>query len=244
MTRLVTYNVHRCIGGDRRHDVRRIADVLAATEADIICLQELDVGRARTGWTDQAQEIADHLAMDVHFHAALRVEAEQYGDAIMTRLPERLIHRAALPTIRGVPGLEPRGALWVSVDVDGTPLQVLTTHLGLVPREQRLQAQTLIEQDWLGHPDCQGAVILAGDFNVTPINRPYQILARRLDDAQVRLGRKPTVKTFPAIFPAIRIDHAFVSADIDVLDVSTPNSTAGRTASDHRPLVLDFRIRS
>ena len=54
MPRLLTYNVHRCVGVDRRLDVGRIADVIAEHEPDIVCLQELDVGRARTGLVDQA----------------------------------------------------------------------------------------------------------------------------------------------------------------------------------------------
>ena len=54
MPRLLTYNVHRCVGVDRKLDVARIVGVIAEHEPDIVCLQELDVGRARTGYVDQA----------------------------------------------------------------------------------------------------------------------------------------------------------------------------------------------
>ena len=84
MPRLLTYNVHRCVGVDRKLDVARIVGVIAEHEPDIVCLQELDVGRARTGHVDQARSIADGLAMTFHFNAAMKVEAEQYGDAILT----------------------------------------------------------------------------------------------------------------------------------------------------------------
>ncbi|MDY6924370.1 MAG: EEP domain-containing protein, partial [Pseudomonadota bacterium] len=119
MPRLLTYNVHRCVGVDRRLDVDRIAGVIAEYEPDIVCLQELDVGRARTGMVDQASAIAERLAMTYHFHAAMTVEAEEYGDAILTLRPERLVKSGALPTLRGIPGLEPRGALWAAIDIDG-----------------------------------------------------------------------------------------------------------------------------
>ena len=56
--RILTYNVHRCVGTDRRLDVGRVAEVIAAQAPDIVALQELDVGRARTGGVDQAHEIA------------------------------------------------------------------------------------------------------------------------------------------------------------------------------------------
>ena len=243
MPRLLTYTVHRCVGVDRRLDVGRIAAVIAEHEPDVVCLQELDVGRARTGLVDQAGAIADRLAMSFHFHAAMTVEAEQDGDAILTLRPERLVKSGALPTIRGVPGLEPRGALWAEIDFDGVPLNVINTHLGLVPREQRLQAAALLGDGWLGHPACTGPTLLTGDFNATSITRPYQALARRLADCQRSLGLKPSVKTFPSSFPAIRIDHCFTSPEVVVTGVSAPFSPLARMASDHLPLIVDFEIR-
>ena len=242
MARLLTYNVHRCVGVDRQLDVARIVAVIAEYEPDIVCLQELDVGRARTGHVDQAQAIADGLSMSVHFNAAMRVEAELYGDAILTPHPERLVRVGPLPTLKGVPGLEPRGALWAAIDLGPATVNVVTTHLGLVPREQRLQAKALVGPDWLGHPDCQGPTILTGDFNATSITRPYQTLVKRLDDAQRRLGLKPTLKTFPSSFPAIRIDHCFVSPEIRVTAARAPFSPLARMASDHLPLIIDFEV--
>lgn len=243
MPRLMTYNVHRCVGVDRKLDVGRIAGVIAEHEPDIVCLQELDVGRARTGFVDQARSIADRLAMTYHFHPAIRIEAEQYGDAILTHLPERLVRSGPLPSVRGVPGLEPRGALWAAIEIDGVTLNVFNTHLGLVPREQRLQAAALVGEQWLGHPDCVGPTLLTGDFNATSITRPYQTLTRKLADCQRSLGLKPSVKTFPSSFPAIRIDHCFTSPEIVVTAVKAPFSPLARMASDHLPLIVDFEIR-
>jgi endonuclease/exonuclease/phosphatase family metal-dependent hydrolase len=242
MARLLTYNVHRCVGVDRRLDIDRIVAVIAEHEPDIVCLQELDVGRARTDFVDQACSIADKLAMTFHFHPAMRVEAELYGDAILTHRPERLVRSGGLPSVRGIPGLEPRGALWAVVDIDGVPVNILNTHLGLVPREQRLQAEALAGPHWLGHPDCAGPTILTGDFNATSLTRPYQVLARCLPDAQRTLGLKPSIKTFPSSFPAIRIDHCFVSPDITVRSMLAPFSPLARMASDHLPLVMDFDV--
>ena len=136
MPRLLTYNVHRCVGTDRRLDVDRIVAVIGEYEPDIVCLQELDVGRLRTNGVDQARAIADGLAMTSRFHPAMQVEAELYGDAILTAHPERLIRADSLPTVNGVPGLEPRGAIWSEIQVDGVALNVFNTHLGLVPKEK------------------------------------------------------------------------------------------------------------
>lgn len=241
MPRLLTYNVHRCVGGDRRLDVDRIAAVIDEQEPDIVCLQELDVGRARTGMVDQARSIADRLEMTSRFHPAMRVEAELYGDAILTPHPERLIRADALPSAPGIPGLEPRGAIWSAIDINGVTLNVINTHLGLVPREQRAQARALVQDGWTDA--CTGPTLLAGDFNATSITRPYQILCGRLEDAQRQLGIRPSVKTFPSGFPAIRIDHCFVSPQIEITGVKTVFSPLARTASDHLPLIVDFRVR-
>lgn len=242
MPRLLTYNVHRCVGTDRKLDVARIADVIVAEAPDIVCLQELDVGRARTNGVDQASELATYLGMASRFHPALIVEGEEYGDAILTHLPERLIKADSLPSVNGIPGLEPRGAVWTEIDLGNSKLNIINTHLGLVPNEQRSQAKALAGADWIGA--CQGPTILTGDFNATSITRPYATLTRHLRDAQRALGLKPSLKTFPSSFAAIRIDHFFISPHIRVTSMHTSTSALARIASDHLPLVMDFEVEA
>ena len=242
MPRIVTYNVHRCVGNDRRLDVARVAAVLAAINPDIVALQELDVGRRRTGHADQAHEIARRLEMTHHFHAAMQVEEEQYGDAILTRYPERLVKVGALPGHPRMPRLEPRGALWIEVEIDGRPVQIINTHLGLVPREQQIQATHLAGPAWLGHADCAWPAILLGDFNATASSIVYRTLTSRLEPARRLARRKQPTSTFPSPLPVLRIDHLFVSPGIEVQDVSAPFDPLTRVASDHLPLVMDFEL--
>jgi endonuclease/exonuclease/phosphatase family metal-dependent hydrolase len=242
MPRILTYNVHRCVGVDRRLDVARVAGAIAALEPDIVALQELDVGRARTDGVDQAHEIARRLDMACHFNAAVRVEEEQYGDAILTSYPERLVKAGDLPGLDRRLRLEPRGALWVAVEIDGIEVQVINSHLGLAPQEQQVQARALTGPDWLGREDCRSPVILLGDFNATATSVVYRTLTARLEDAR-RLSpvRRPT-STFPSRLPFLRIDHVFVSAGIRVRDMDAPYSRLTRVASDHLPLVMDFAL--
>ena len=242
MPRIVTYNVHRCVGNDRRLDVGRVAEVLAELRPDIVALQELDVGRRRTGHVDQAHEIAERLNMACHFNAALTVEEERYGDAILTCFPERLIQAAPLPGYGRIPQLEPRGALWVEVEIDGRTVQVINTHLGLVPREQQIQAQWLAGPTWLEHPRCKGPQILLGDFNATATSVVYRTLTARLRAARRQVKSREPTSTFPSQMPVLRIDHLFVSPDIQVRKVFAPFETLTRVASDHLPLVMDFEL--
>ena len=245
MPRIMTYNVHRCVGTDRRLDVGRVADVIAQEEPDIVALQELDMLRARTGKVDQAHEIAKLLEMAYHFHPAMRVEEEFYGDAILTRYPEALIQAAPLPGYGHARLVEPRGALWVAVDIDGTWVQVINTHLGLIPREQQLQAANLAGPAWVQHPKFQAPSILLGDFNATAASVVYRILTKGMKDARLLdpPPREPT-STFPSKLPVLRIDHVFVSNGIRITDVRAPFNPLVRLASDHCPLVVDFEVEA
>lgn len=215
----------------------RIAEVIAGCRADIIALQELDVSRARTGGIDQAHAIASHLNMTAHFHPALHLKEEQYGDAILTALPVDLVKAGPLPS-RG----EPRGAIWVSVDVGGVEVQVINTHLGLSRRERLDQVASLLGPVWLGNPHCRTPRVLVGDFNALPKSAAYRLLANRMKDFSLDLlPRKPSA-TFPALLPLLRIDHIFLDKTIEVLDGGVLRPRLARTASDHLPLVADIRL--
>jgi endonuclease/exonuclease/phosphatase family metal-dependent hydrolase len=242
----MTYNVHGCVGVDRRLDVGRVAAVIAQSRPDVVALQELDIGRARSGRVDQARTIAARLGMGVHFNCTVQVQEEQYGDAILTPLPHRLVRTGPLPTLPRT-RLERRGALWVAVEAGpGVELQVINTHLGLVPLEQRAQTQALLGPDWVGHPDFTGPSVLLGDLNATSRYAAYRMLADRLRDVQrgpagERRGGR-TARTFPARMPVLRIDHMFIGENVEVLDVQAPMTPLSRVASDHLPLVADLLV--
>lgn len=240
--RVMTYNVHSCIGMDGRLAPERIARVIARYAPDVVALQELDVGRVRTEGVDQAHLIARYLEMDFHFHPAMHIEEERYGDAILTHLPMRLVKADILPGLPEKPRLEPRGVLWVAVEVDGIEYQVLNTHLGLSSRERRLQAEALLGPDWLGHPDCRGPVVLCGDFNAMPSSPVCRRLRTRLLDAQIELDNHRPRRTFFTHFPLFRIDHLFVDPAIEVLDIEVPDTLLARVASDHLPLIAELRF--
>ncbi len=246
MPRILSYNVHRCVGTDRRLDIGRVAAVIAAAKPDIVALQEVDVGRARTGGVDQAHELARRLEMDFAFNAALRVAEELYGDAILTLAPQRVVKAGPLPGYDRLPRLEPRGALWVEVDIGAITVQVINTHLGLVPSEQHAQARALVGERWLSHPLRRDPLILAGDFNASRRTLTHRTLAAALTDARQaarpRRQRPRATATFPSPAPVLNIDHVFASAEIRVVAVSVPADLLARTASDHRPLVVDFDL--
>jgi endonuclease/exonuclease/phosphatase family metal-dependent hydrolase len=241
--RILTYNVHSCIGLDRRLSPERIARVIARHAPDIVALQEIDVGRSRTGHLDQARAIADALEMTLEFHPTVSVADEQFGDAVLSPHPLRRVHAGPLPGI----GLEPRGAIWVEVDVpdDGEgatrAVQLINTHLSLHPRERAMATSALLGPDWLGHPLAQHDIVLCGDFNALSWFPSLRRLGRRLTDAQTGLdGHRPR-RTWFGRFPIGRIDHVLIDPDWTVTHVEVPNDTRARIASDHRPVVVDIQ---
>lgn len=95
-----------------RH-VRGLARELAALQADVICLQEVDDQRARTGYVAQAHELARQLKMQVVFadaHGDIiqrlargncpRIGVRNgYGVAILSRYPVRAARALRLPDV-------------------------------------------------------------------------------------------------------------------------------------------------
>ncbi len=143
--RVLTYNIHACVGMDGELAPERIARVLSQTGADVICLQEIDVNRKRSGHRDQARQIAELLKMDFHFHPAWHIEGERFGNAILTHLPLQLVRAGGLHQQQE--SRSKRGAVWAQIEIQpGTLLQVISAHLSIYPKEQLRQAQELYEE--------------------------------------------------------------------------------------------------
>jgi endonuclease/exonuclease/phosphatase family metal-dependent hydrolase len=240
--RVMTYNVHSCVGMDGNLNAERIARVIARARPDVVALQELDVGRVRSFGMDQAHLIAQYLEMEFHFHPAMHLEEERYGDAIITHLPQRLVKAGTLPGLADKAELEPRGVLWVAVELHGRKVQIINTHLGLHPRERVAQVEALLGSDWLENEQCQHPVIVCGDLNALPSSPVCRRLAGRLKDAQsVVTGHSPK-GTFPSRLPSFRIDHIFISSGLEVSKIEVPKSELARVASDHLPLLAEIGI--
>lgn len=237
----MTYNVHRCIGLDRRHAPQRIAEIIATLDPDIVALQELEAGHPRTGSVDQAEVIAAILKADFHYHAARQRGEARFGNAVFSRLPMRKIQSAVLPTLPQIP-IQTRGALWVAVRIGPAEVQIINTHLGLLHRERFLQAGALCSEEWLGHPECRSAPrILCGDFNATTASRVYRLFMESLHDAG-SLGPVPSGRTWPSFLPLFRYDHVFVCPRILVRGLIVPKTPLTVLASDHLPVVVDFDV--
>ncbi len=237
--RIVTYNVHSCIGLDGRLSPRRIVRVLAELAPDVIALQELDVCRQRTGCVDQAAAIAEALQMELLFYPSLEVTEERYGNAILSRLKMDLVKAERFSVLSA--RHEPRGALWVKIDAGDQTYDVITTHLGLTRAERDEQIGRLLGSEWLGHPECGSHAILCGDLNASPRSAVYGRVRHVLQDAQIAGGRRRPNRTWCSSLPLTCLDYVFVSQSIEVVEARVVNSGLARVASDHLPVLVAVR---
>jgi len=241
--RVMTYNVHSCVGLDGKLSPRRIARVIARYEPDVVALQEVDVGRLRTELADQAQIIAACVNMEYHFHPAMKVEEELYGDCILSRLPMKLVKAGALPSLSGRSSLEPRGALWVTLKAGDTLIQFFNTHLGLKTQEKLIQIEALLGDGWIGGGGSE-PIVFCGDFNASPQSKVWRLCTDRFRDVQTEKAQRSPQSTWFGHHPLARIDHIFIGSQIEVLRVDVGDDYLSRVASDHRPLFAELRMPS
>jgi endonuclease/exonuclease/phosphatase family metal-dependent hydrolase len=230
--RVMSYNAHSCKGWDRRVKPERIARVIAAYKPDVVALQEVRVGKI-----DQPSVIAEALGMRSVFTAFVHLPDEDYGIAVLSRRPLRVVRAEPFPATDGRP-YEPRGALWVELDVEGRKVQLLDTHLGLHADERAFQAETLAGREWLGSPAFARPFVVCGDLNSSPTETAYRKLSRLAEDAVGKAARG----TFPSLMPFLRIDHVFASAGLAATAVPVSASWSARLASDHLPVVVDLTL--
>jgi len=227
--RLATWNVHRCVGIDRRHDPARVAAVIAEIDADVVALQEFSYP------ADVAIEVRTPVVLDSLDRYAFMLgpvctrRDQCYGNVLLTRHAIREVQRVDLSHRRR----EPRGALAATIDYGGGEIHVLSTHLGLRLAERRDQVRKL-----MAHIDERRPPVLAviGDFNDW---LPGRSIAHVLDE---RLGRSARLRTFPSFCPLLALDRIWVSPSPIVKRVFVHTSRLARVASDHLPVVADLAL--
>jgi endonuclease/exonuclease/phosphatase family metal-dependent hydrolase len=221
--RLASYNVRRCIGTDRRHDVARVLDVLRELDADVVGLQEIAVRRPLRGGVDQLEALAAAHGYTA-VPAPIRTTADGYlGNGLLVR--GRVVGARAIDLSR--PRREPRGALDALVECRGRLLRVVVAHLGLWPGERRSQVAQLLHA--LGEGGPHPTVVL-GDFNEW---RPRARVLRRL---AARLGAAPALATFPSRRPVLKLDRIWVDPRAALRALGVHRSALASLASDHLPI--------
>ena len=266
--RILTYNIHGWRDAYGRCDVARLARIIAATQADIVALNEVFHPFAPAGQAQPAlQQLADALGMQAAFGAALMPQLAfaplaPYGNALLTRYP-LLAH--AGHHLTATEGHEQRGLLEARVLLpDGKrTLSIYVTHLDHRSEAVRMTQLTALLQ-WTVR-DRSRPHLLLGDFNsLAPSDfteKPAalaalaeqisfqrltaeglqvtpRLLQRGYHDAQTAAP----APTYPAVEPQARIDYIWLSPALaPALRACYRIETAETAiASDHLPVFAEL----
>ncbi len=225
--RVVSYNIHLAIGRDGRYLPQRIGDVLLEADADVVALQEVQLGGSGFDMLAYLAEVTGYHALAGQTLA--HPEHGAYGNAILTRRAVRAVRRIDL----SVPRREPRGALDVEVDGGSQPLRVIATHLGLRPAERRWQIKRLLRAF---EDDESMATVLIGDLN------EWFLWGRPLRWLHAYFKETPAPSTFPSGRPVFALDRVWVRPHRLLQAVYAHRTPLARVASDHLPLVGLIRL--
>ena len=231
--RVVTYNIHRSRGMDRRTQPHRIAAVLSQIDADIIALQE--VLGAGTSGASHIEEIGAALGMGWVMAPARLLRGHQFGNAVLSRFPikDHVQHDLSWKTC------EERRLQRADIDVNGHTLRVYNVHLGTAILERRHQAGRLAAI--VTDRQVGGAKLVLGDFNEWMRGLTTKLLSHRLKSVEL-LDYLKHHRTYPGLFPILHLDHIYYAGRIEILGIEVPRTRLSLVASDHLPLVADVRI--
>jgi endonuclease/exonuclease/phosphatase family metal-dependent hydrolase len=244
LIRVVTYNIHRAIGVDRRFKPERIVRILHHHNPDLVLLQEVDEGAPRSRELDMARELAAELGF-AHFAVGHNVSLRKgrYGNATLSRFPilrERNIDLS-------VPGSWiRRGCQHTSIALlPGRPaLEVFNLHLGLSARERERQVELLARSSEFASLGPEVPCLVAGDFNDW-----RSLLRARFTNGlgfhcatDGRTGRHRPLATFPAFSPRGGLDRIYYRGPLRLLGVRRCRLQVARVASDHRPVIAEFQL--
>jgi len=226
--RAATYNLHSCIGGDRRYDPERSLKVLQEIDADVLALQE--VGGYLHNGVEQIQFFEERLGMQAVAGPNITRRGTQFGNAILVR---GKIHESRTVDLNILP-FEPRGAIDAVAETAAGPLRIIATHLGLFPRERRQQidrlAAVLQRHHW-------PLTIFLGDFNIFG---PERTVLRRIGAPK----RLPRLYSFPARLPLMSLDRIWTLPNASVVKLEVHRTSLSRIASDHLPVVAEIAVEN
>lgn len=244
--RVLSYNIHRAIGVDRRFRPERIARIVAHHDPDIVLLQEVDVGVPRSQGLNMARDMASRLDYP-YFALGLNVHLRtgHYGNATLSRFP--IIEERNIDLT--IDYRKARGCLHTSLllgDGTGSPqrLEVFNLHLGLSFRERPQQVGRLVRTEQFAALAKEDPCIVAGDFNDwwTRLAPMFTEIMGFECATNHKWGYQSAFLTYPAFSPTTGLDKIFCRGRILVVRGKRCRLAVARVASDHLPVIADLEL--
>lgn len=236
--RLLTYNIHKGIGGrDRRYRLDRVIEVIEHENPDLLCLQEVSQHARRSGRDDQARILTDYFHAVGHLYQRNHDRGPGgYGNLILSRWPFKKHHQVSLRYQQR----KQRGAQLVVVDTPEGLLHLVNWHLGLAETERHWQVNHLLTHA-LFRESAHLPTLIAGDTNDWRNTLAHGPFAEH--HFQTSTAPPSRFRTFPAWMALGSLDKAFHRGQLRVRHARVISSHLARRASDHLPLVIDFHLQ-
>ena len=163
-----SYNIHKCVGTDRRFDPDRIEAVIEEIGADVLAIQEAD------------RRFGDRSALldlnSIHKRTGLvpvPVSNGHKGHGWHGNL--LMVREGSVSRMRQIdlPGHEPRGALVADLELPTGPVRVVAAHLGLLRQARLVQISTLVAA---ARDSTDRPIVLMGDMNEWRVQRRSALL--------------------------------------------------------------------
>ncbi|MGZ0656130.1 endonuclease/exonuclease/phosphatase family protein [Coraliomargarita sp. W4R72] len=224
--RILSYNIHGCIGRDGREDPDRILEVIRQADADIVGLQEVHSDDALD--RDFLRKLEHLPYRSIIYGKTMRKPTADYGNVLLLREPPAQIERIELPHHHG----EPRGAIIADTRQNGQRLRIITTHLDIRIAERQQQARTLSQHIPL-HSNSESNCVLLGDLNEW---LPWRSHFRKF---KAQFDALSTLRTFPVRPALFALDRIVLSGQFHDCHFRTDETELAKVASDHRPLICE-----
>ena len=246
LIRILTYNMHRAIGVDRLFRPERIAKVINHHQADIVLLQEVDVGVPRSRNLDLAKEMAE-AANYPHYATGLNVKLYkgQYGNATLSKFP---ITRARNINLT-VGKRKARGCLHSTIEINNSSnfsqnLEVFNLHLGLSSQERVRQVGILIHSEEFSSLTPDSPCLVGGDLNdwrtlLAPI---FTDILNFECASNHSSGYHNPYLTYPSFSPTGGLDKIFYRGPMKLIKRKRCWMGITRLASDHLPVIAEFEL--
>ncbi len=235
--RLLSYNIHKGIGGrDRQYRLDRVIDVIETENPDFICLQEVDRHVRRSRFDDQPRMLAEYFkAAGWAYQPNVHLTTGAYGNLVLSRWRLRTKHQISLR----LRDKKSRGAQMIVADTPEGPVHLVNMHLGLSEQERHWQIGHLLGHH-LFRESAHLPTVLCGDYN----DWRNTLHRAALGHFGFRHATTPIsrFRSFPAYLPLGSLDKLFVRGAVFVRHLRVVHSRTARRASDHLPLVADFHL--
>jgi endonuclease/exonuclease/phosphatase family metal-dependent hydrolase len=242
--RVMTYNVHSCIGVDGKHLPERIARIIRRQNPDIVALQEIDRHQIRSARQDHTSLLGDWLEMEHFFWSVHGCNGGEYGLAVLSRYPIDRTECYYLPCLSDKRSAEKRGLTQIVLQTPYGKIHFFNTHLSLYRKERLAQMNQIIKEGGLAAVPPDEPTVFCGDLNAGVNSPVYKLLSSRLQDVeQIRPHMSPE-PTFYSSWPLLRLDHIFHSRHFTPVQVDVANDWECRLASDHLPVLATLALQS